>query len=233
MLTAGEGESILAGFLKEFEETLPINMKLAYLPAIARVRLRLTASGPDEIAMQKMLDEKFEEMRRLLPSELIASLEDEPFEAVIGRLLKERNHTLSTAESCTGGYLAHLITTVPGSSAYFIGSVISYSNEVKVKQLGVSAETIREHGAVSEKTVREMAAGALELFKTDLAVATSGIAGPEGGTPEKPVGTIWLAVGNKNGLQTQKLQLGKDRLRNIQYTAFHALNMVRLFLREV
>ena len=125
-----------------------------------------------------------------------------------------------------------MITTVPGSSNYFMGSVISYSNEVKMRQLGVKEETLKEFGAVSEQTVKEMVAGALDLLRTDIAIATSGIAGPDGGTPEKPVGTIWLAVGDKNRIETKKLQLGKDRLRNIQYTGLYALNLLRLFLRN-
>jgi PncC family amidohydrolase len=150
-------------------------------------------------------------------------------ETAIGKLLKEKNLTLSTAESCTGGYLAHLITSVPGASAYFAGSVISYSNAVKMNQLNVREETLREHGAVSEQTVREMVAGALDLLKTDLAIAVSGIAGPDGGTPEKPVGTVWIAVGNGSAIETRMLKLGKDRMRNIQYSAIHALNMLRLF----
>jgi competence/damage-inducible protein CinA-like protein len=229
LLTAGEGESYIATILADFEESLPASLKLAYLPRIGQVRLRLTAAGTDEKAMLKLLNEKFDEMEGLLPPELIAGYEDDVLESAIGKLLKEKNLTLSTAESCTGGYLAHLITSVPGASAYFAGSVISYSNAVKMNQLNVREETLREHGAVSEQTVREMVAGALDLLKTDLAIAVSGIAGPDGGTPEKPVGTVWIAVGNGSAIETRMLKLGKDRMRNIQYSAIHALNMLRLF----
>jgi len=230
VLTAGEGESYIAKILTDFEEKMPPSLKLAYLPRIGQVRLRLTAAGTDEKAMLKLLNEKFDEMVGLLPSELIAGYEDDLLESAIGKLLKEKNLTLSTAESCTGGYLAHLITSVPGASAYFAGSIISYSNEVKINQLNVSEETLKQHGAVSEQTVREMVAGVLDVLKTDVAIAISGIAGPDGGTPEKPVGTVWIAVGNGSAIETRMLKLGKDRMRNIQYSAIHALNMLRLFM---
>jgi nicotinamide-nucleotide amidase len=218
--------------LADFEENLPSSIRLAYLPRIGQVRLRLTVTGTDEEAMLKLLNEKFDVMEGLLPPELIAGYEDDVLETAIGKLLKEKNLTLSTAESCTGGYLAHLITSVPGASGYFTGSVVSYSNAVKMSQLNVREETLQEHGAVSEQTVREMVAGALIVLKTDLAIAVSGIAGPDGGTPEKPVGTVWIAVGDKNATETRQLKLGKDRLRNIQYSAVHALNMLRLFIRN-
>ncbi|MFQ5446214.1 MAG: CinA family nicotinamide mononucleotide deamidase-related protein [Saprospiraceae bacterium] len=230
LLTAGEAESYIAEKLADFENSLPPAVKLAYLPRIGQVRLRLTVSGTNEEQMQNLLDEKFAEMEGLLPPELVAGYDDDVLEIAIGKLLKSKNLTLSTAESCTGGYLAHLITSVPGSSAYFMGSVISYSNEVKMNQLHVSEKTLREHGAVSEQTVKEMVKGALSLLKTNLAIAVSGIAGPDGGTPEKPVGTVWIAVGDRNTTETHQLKLGKDRLRNIQYSAIHALNMLRLFV---
>ncbi len=232
LLTAGEGESMIAEYLKDFEENLPTYVKLAYLPAIGRVRLRLTVSDANEGFVRKTLDEKFREMEGCLPPVLIAGYDEDTLEGAIGETLRKRGLTLSTAESCTGGYLAHLITAVPGSSDYFLGSVVSYANEVKMRQLGVKEETLKAQGAVSEETVQEMVAGAIRLLQTDIAIATSGIAGPTGGTPEKPVGTIWLAVGNKECIVTKKLQLGKDRIRNIQYTAIHGLNMLRLFLRE-
>ncbi|MBK9015315.1 MAG: CinA family nicotinamide mononucleotide deamidase-related protein [Saprospiraceae bacterium] len=230
LFTAGEGESTLAECLKDFEENLPPQAKLAYLPAIARVRLRLTVSDADPVFVERTLNEKFREMEGLLPPDVIAGQGDDSLESVIGRILKEQNRTLSTAESCTGGYLAHLITTVPGSSAYFLGSVVSYANSVKMNQLGVQEATLREHGAVSEQTVQEMVAGAIRLLGTDVAVATSGIAGPDGGTPEKPVGTVWIAVGDGQRTVTRKLQLSKNRLVNIQYSAYYALNLLRLFL---
>ena len=229
LLTVGEGESRLAERITDFEQNLPEGITLAYLPGISRVRLRLTATGQNLEAIEKRLDEKFAELKSLLPEKLIVGFGEDTLEIALGNLLTEKGLTLATAESCTGGYVAHLITSVPGSSAYFLGSVVSYANEVKMHTLGVKKETLEKHGAVSEETVREMVAGALKLLGTDLAVATSGIAGPGGGTPEKPVGTIWLAVGNRERIVTQKLSLGKDRMRNIQYTAVRALNAVRLF----
>lgn len=230
LLTVGEGESRISEMLSGFEENLPNNVKLAYLPNISRVRLRLTATGTESNSVEKLLDEKFTELQNVLPKALIAATEDILLEVALGKLLKEKGLTLGTAESCTGGYVAHLITSVSGSSAYFMGSALTYSNELKMKLLGVKEETLIQHGAVSEETVREMVAGAVKLLGTDIAVATSGIAGPTGGTPEKPVGTIWLAVGNSKRIVTQKLSLGKDRMRNIQYTAIRALNAVRLFV---
>ena len=233
LLTVGEGESRISEMIQDLEENLPPFIKLAYLPGISRVRLRLTASHKDEGYMIKVLDAKFNELKNLLPSHLIVADEDISLEEALGKLLTKKGLTLSTAESCTGGYVAHLITSVSGSSAYYMGSILSYSNEIKMAQLGVKEETLKEHGAVSEQTVTEMVAGAVKLLKTDISVATSGIAGPTGGTPDKPVGTIWIAVGNGEMVKTFKLNLGNDRERNIQYTAIRALNMVRLFAKEM
>lgn len=233
LLTVGEGESRISEMIKDFEDNLPAHIKLAYLPGISRVRLRLTASHKDESFVNAILDESFNQLKSLLPPHLIVADEDISLEEALGKLLAQKGLTLSTAESCTGGYVAHLITSVSGSSAYYMGSVLSYSNEIKMELLGVKEETLREHGAVSEETVKEMVAGALQLLKTDIAVATSGIAGPTGGTPDKPVGTIWIAVGNKEKVNTFQLSLGNDRERNIQYTAIRALNMVRLFAEDV
>ena len=230
LLTVGEGESRIAEMINDFEENLPLYIKLAYLPGISRVRLRLTASHADEHFVNTSLDEAFTTLKSLLPPHLIVADEDITLEQALGKLLIEKGLSLSTAESCTGGYVAHLITSVPGSSAYYMGSILSYSNEIKMAQLGVKETTLKEHGAVSEQTVKEMVTGALKVLKTDIAVATSGIAGPTGGTPEKPVGTIWIAVGNNEKTVTHQLSLGNDRERNIQYTAIRALNMVRLFV---
>ena len=231
ILTVGDGESRIAKMIESVEDNLPEEVKLAYLPGLGAVRLRLTAIGPDEFALQSILDAKAKEIEALIPH-LIFGYDKQTLEEVVGQLLKDRNLQLVTAESCTGGYLAHQLTTVPGSSDYFKGSVVAYSNEIKEKCLDVAPETLKLHGAVSEETVIEMVKGALKLLEADIAVAISGIAGPGGGTPEKPVGTIWLAVGNKKNVKTRKLQLGKDRLRNIQYASTQALNMIRKFLLE-
>ncbi len=232
LLTVGEGESRISNMIKGFEESLPEFIKLAYLPGISRVRLRLSISHEDEILMNGFLDEKFNELKSLLPAHLIVADKDIPLEVALGQLFKQKGLTLSTAESCTGGYIAHMITSVPGSSAYYMGSIISYSNEIKMNQLGVKEKTLKEHGAVSEQTVKEMVGGALSLLKTDIAIATSGIAGPDGGTPDKPVGMIWIAIGNKKQVETFKLRLGNDRTRNIQYASIRALNMARLFAQN-
>ncbi len=229
LLTVGEGESKISEMIKGFEEGLPDFIKLAYLPGISRVRLRLSSSHEDESFLNGYLDQKFNELKSLLPNHLIVADTDITLEEALGLVFKEKNLSLSTAESCTGGYVAHMITSVSGSSAFYMGSILSYSNDIKMNQLGVQGKTLEEHGAVSEETVKEMVKGALSLLKTDIAIATSGIAGPGGGTPQKPVGTIWIAVGNEETVETYKLSLGNDRTRNIQYTAVRALNMARLF----
>ena len=147
-------------------------------------------------------------------------------------LLTERKETLSTAESCTGGCLAHLITSISGSSNYYLGSVISYSNDIKMQELEVSSANLEKFGAVSKQVVEQMAKGARKKFKTDYSLATSGIAGPNGGTKEKPVGTIWIALASKKGIQSKLLHLGEHRGRNIRRTALAALNMLRLELTD-
>lgn len=230
LLTAGTGETQLASMIEDFENSLPANVHLAYLPSLGQVKLRLTAHGTDQAEIESLLEQKKEELLDLV-REHVYGFEEDTLEAAVGRMLKSENMTLSTAESCTGGYIAHLITSVPGSSAYYMGSIISYDNALKINQLKVSVETLQHFGAVSEQTVKEMVTGALRTLKTDVAIATSGIAGPDGGTPEKPVGTIWIAVGNKDRVITHKLTLGKDRLKNIEYTGNFALDMLRRFLR--
>ncbi|MFK8101469.1 MAG: competence/damage-inducible protein A [Saprospiraceae bacterium] len=229
VLTAGEGESRINARISDFELGLPSELKLAFLPSLGKVRLRLTARGADEQQLNQLLTQKVEELKELLP-DLIFGYGEDTLEAAIGRLLVAQKKTLSTAESCTGGYLAHRITSIAGASAYFKGSIIAYDNQVKIDQLAVPATILETEGAVSEKTVIAMVRGAVTRLGTDIAVATSGIAGPTGGTEEKPVGTIWIAVGNQTEYQTLKLQLGKDRLKNIEYTANSALNMIRKFL---
>ncbi len=229
ILTIGDGESRIAARIEDFETNLPENVKLAFLPNLGMVRLRLSATGDDESTIHQLLDEKVEELKLLIPH-LIFGYEKDTIQNAVGRLLVENGKTIGIAESCTGGYIAHMITSVPGASAYFNGGVVTYSNKLKEKVLNVSPETIEKHGAVSEETVREMVKGALEITQADITVAVSGIAGPGGGSPEKPVGTIWLAIGDKNSTQTLKLQLWKDRIKNIEYTGVVSLNMIRKFL---
>jgi len=232
ILTVGEGESRIADLIDPFIEALPANIKMAYLPGTGQVRLRLTGTGDDENELNALLDKKVEELKPLI-AELVFGFEKEKLEEVVGRMFLEKGKTLATAESCTGGFLAHKITSIPGSSAYFMGSVIAYSNAVKMNQLSVKPNTLKNHGAVSEETVKEMMQGALDLLKTDLAIAISGVAGPDGGTPEKPVGTIWIAIGDKNNTKTYQLNLWKDRMKNIEYTTTVALNVIRKFLLEL
>ncbi len=199
ILTQGIGESYLSELIKEWEENLPANMKLAYLPQPGIVRLRLTAYGESKEKTLQEIDRQVKTLQQLIPG-LIFGYGNDTMEQVVGRLLKEKHATLSTAESCTGGYLAHMITSVPGSSEYYLGSVIAYSNEVKHEFLGVKEESLNLFGAVSEQVVKEMAEGARQHLKTDFAVSISGIAGPDGGTLEKPVGTVWIAVASKTGI---------------------------------
>ncbi len=227
--TAGEGESRIAERLDDFENHLPDGMKLAYLPNLGQVRLRLTYSADTDAEVNTALDAKAAELEALLPNIIYGRGEDE-LEAVLGRMLQERNLLIGTAESCTGGYIAHRISSVPGASAWFGGSIVSYSNAMKMRVLGVQESTLQQHGAVSEATVREMVQGALETMPVDVAIAVSGIAGPGGGTPEKPVGTIWMAIGNRNRIQTHLVKAGKDRLKNIQYAGTMALELTRRFL---
>ncbi|MEM9919053.1 MAG: competence/damage-inducible protein A [Bacteroidota bacterium] len=231
ILTVGEGESRIARRIESVEANLPAHIKLAFLPGMGQVRLRLTGRGNDENTLKEELNKEVAAIEELIP-ELIFGYGIETLEQVVGRMLKAEGLTVATAESCTGGHLAHRITSVPGSSAYFQGSVIAYANDVKMKLLGVSETTLRAHGAVSESTVIEMVEGACKALGTDLAMATSGIAGPGGGTPEKPVGTIWMAAGRPGQINTLKLSLGKDRVRNIHYTSTQTLNLLRKFLLE-
>lgn len=226
LLTAGQGESLLAEMLVDFESRLPENIKLAYLPNFGMVKLRLTAREETAAAAEALVQPVFENLQSIVKEYLVAT-EDIGLEVVVGRLLKEHNQSLSTAESCTGGYIAQLLTSQPGASAWYRGSVVAYDNRVKEEVLGVTPETLATKGAVSEETVREMVSGALKLLKTDFALAVSGIMGPDGGTPEKPVGTVWIAAGNRHEIRTRQLQLRFDRHRNITQTATWALDWLR------
>ncbi len=227
--TQGVGESRLMEMISEWEDALPANFKLAYLPQPGIVRLRLTASGNSRESVMEQLDEQVKGLRSQIP-DLIFGYDNETLEEVVGKLLRQRQATLSTAESCTGGYISHLITSVPGSSDYFRGSVVAYANEAKQEFLGVSQESLKNYGAVSEQVVTEMVAGARKRFGTDYALATSGIAGPGGGTPEKPVGLVWIALASNRGVLTKKAMYGEHRGRNIRRSALDALNMLRLEL---
>jgi competence/damage-inducible protein CinA C-terminal domain len=225
--TIGIGESFLAEKIVEWERSLPEYIKLAYLPGLSQVRLRLTAYGTDREQLQR---ENLAWAERLKPlvGEYIFGYGNDDLEVVLGRSLRESKLTLAVAESCTGGHLAHMITSVPGSSSYFIGGIVAYANEIKIKELGVQQSTLKQYGAVSEQTVIEMAQGVRKKFGTDIGLSTSGIAGPDGGTPEKPVGNVWIAYADKDKTVTRKLQLSKDRLLNIRMTSNLILNLLRI-----
>ncbi|MBS1746642.1 MAG: CinA family nicotinamide mononucleotide deamidase-related protein [Bacteroidetes bacterium] len=230
LTTAGIGESALADKIKDFENNLPKHIKLAYLPNHGFVRLRLTTQG-EKSEVENDLENYFERLKAAV-KEFMAIEEDISFEILLGRLLKEKNKTVSTAESCTGGYIAHLITSIAGSSDYFMGSVVSYDNSIKENVLGVQQSTIEKDGAVSEATAREMVKGVLQIMQTDYAVAVSGIMGPGGGSSEKPVGTVWMAVGNKKRTETKMMKFRFDRKRNIELTAINALHFLCTFVKN-
>ena len=232
LLTSGIGESMLADMIIDFENELPKNIKLAYLPSYGMVRLRLTATGENTVVVDESIEEQFAELKKLTTEFLVTDV-DETMEKTVGKLLVKTKKTMSTAESCTGGYIAHLITAMPGSSAFYNGSVVSYSNEVKQNVLQVKKDTLDEVGAVSEEVVKEMAMGALKNIGTDYTIAVSGIMGPDGGVPDKPVGTVWVCVGSREKLVTNKFSFRFDRERNIRLTALNSLNMLRKFILEI
>ena len=215
-------ESVLAEKLEPWEVALPSCIKLAYLPKPGLIRLRLTGRGQDRQEVETCLNVESAKLEAILGEDILDE-EDTPIEILIGELLKKKKLTLSTAESCTGGSIAARVTSVAGSSEYFKGSVVAYSNEVKMKLLGVSMETLEKKGAVSEETVIEMVKGAMKALKTDCAVATSGIAGPGGGTKEKPVGTVWIAAAYKNEIVAMKQEGDEGRKGNVEKAIQNAL----------
>jgi len=229
--TVGIGESDLAEIIVDWENNLPENIKLAYLPSLAQVKLRLTAFGDASKQVENEVKQQIASLKKLV-SKYIYGYDKDQLQEVVGQMLLKSNQNIAVAESCTGGYISHLITSTPGSSGYFRGAITPYQNDIKVNMLHVNSETIFEHGAVSEETVTEMAENVRKLYHTDLGLATSGIAGPGGATPEKPVGTIWIAVSDGKKTTTKKLQLWKDRELNIKSTAIALLNMTRLRLLE-
>ena len=226
VLTQGIGESFLAKMIEDWENSLAPDIKLAYLPSPGIVRLRLSMRGTDKMMMEAKIAEKVAELQKLIPV-YIWGEGKETLEENVGKLLKERNKTLSTAESCTGGLIAHRITSVPGSSGWFTGSVIAYDNQMKIKMLAVNAQVLEMQGAVSKEVVEEMASGVQKILQTDYAIAVSGIAGPDGGTDEKPVGTVWIAVAGPQGVVSRKFLFGDERMRNIQRSSTAALAMLR------
>lgn len=231
LLTAGIGESFLAEQIAHIEDILPAHIKLAYLPKLGQVRLRLSAYGNNQLALETEVKTIATEIKKVIAPYLIVD-GDIPFEKVILDMMESRNLKLVLAESCTGGYLAHQITQHPGSSTVFAGSAVAYSYELKESMLGVKHETLNQHGAVSAEVVGEMARGAIDRYPADYAVAISGIAGPDGGLPEKPVGTVWIAVANKTKTISKKFLFGKKRKENIERSAVNALIMLHKLLKE-
>ena len=204
-------------------------MKLAYLPHYGTVRLRITATGNDKNKLELEIEKEFAVLKELVKEWLVAD-EDFTIQQTVAKILKERKQTAGTAESCTGGYIAHLLSRDPGSSSNYKGSIISYDNDVKKEVLHVKKETLETVGAVSEETVTQMVKGALDQLKCDYVIATSGIMGPDGGTEQKPVGMVWIAVGNDQKIEAEKFQFRFDRSRNIEVTALAALNKLRKFI---
>ena len=232
IMTTGVGESALAEKIEDWEISLPNNIKLAYLPQPGIVRLRLSASGKNKYEIENMVLAKCKELKSIIPN-IIFGYDDISLEEVVGKQLNSLKLSLSTAESCTGGYIAHLITSIAGSSSYFKGSIVSYSNEVKENQLGVNSSTLIEKGAVSREVIEQMALGGRTKLKTNYCIATSGIAGPEGGSTDKPIGTIWIALATPTGVKSKLYHFGEHRGRNIRRSALMALNMLRLELKEL
>ncbi len=231
ILTAGLGESFLAQEIADIEDALPKYIKLAYLPKLGQLRLRLSATGNDETKLRAEVASFTNQLVERLGKYVIQT-DDVPFEKAILDIMAENRLTLSVAESCTGGYISHLFTQHAGSSAVFQGGGVTYSNELKKLILGVKESTLLAFGAVSEATVKEMALGALKNFDTDYAIAVTGVAGPDGGTAEKPVGTVWIAVANKNGIEAKLYNFTSMRTQNIERSAVAAFTILFAQLKQ-
>lgn len=231
IMTQGVGESFLAKKIEDWENSLPKNIKLAYLPQPGIVRLRLSANGENKAKCEKIIADLVEKLK-LLIGDLIFGYDDILLEEAVGESLKLHQKTVATAESCTGGYIAHLFTSIAGSSNYFKGSAVTYANEIKENILDVSHDDLEKQGAVSETVVKQMALGAKAKFGTDYAIATSGIAGPDGGTEDKPVGTTWIAIAGPKGVLAKKYHFGEHRGRNIRRAALTALFLLKKTVEE-
>lgn len=229
ILTQGIGESFLAEKIKDIEDAFPAGFKLAYLPNLSAVRLRISAVGNNKEELQTTIAGLSARLEERL-ADYIWGFDADLLEAVIGHLLREQNATVCSAESCTGGLIAHRIVSIAGASDYFVGSIVSYSDEMKIKLLGVNKNTLQQFGAVSEETVREMTQGALKNLGATYAIGVSGIAGPAGATEEKPVGTVWIAVGRKDNIVAKKFVFPGNRERNMELSAINALSMLRKFI---
>jgi nicotinamide-nucleotide amidase len=232
ILTVGEGESYLAERIADIEDSLPAHIKLAYLPKLGSVRLRLSGQGEYEAELSTEINGYAAKIVERV-GDFVVAREDIPLEKAILNYMAQKDLTLSVAESCTGGYLSHLLTQHAGSSKVFLGGAVSYSNGLKESVLGVKHDTLEQYGAVSEETVIEMVDGALANFKSDFAVAITGIAGPDGGTPDKPVGTVWIAVASGRETISRKFTFGNKRQQNIERSATSALYLLNILLKDV
>ena len=226
--TVGIREAVLAETIQDLADNLPPGVKLAYLPSLGTVKLRLTGRGFSQEGFREAVRPFREALHERIGS-YIYGYDGDTLQARLGSLLEARQATLATAESCTGGYLGHLLTSVPGSSAYFTGGLLTYTNALKQQALGVSPETLEHHGAVSEETVHEMVAGLLERWHTTYGIAISGVAGPGGGTAHKPVGTVCIAVGDRQQITTKYFRFFKDRQKNTHMAAIMGMDMLRRY----
>jgi len=229
LLTAGIGESFLAELILDFENAIPSFIKLAYLPNYGMVRLRLTGTGSNGVALDKILDEQFE-LLKIKVADYLVTDEDDTMEVVVGKLLKAKHQTVATAESCTGGYIGHLLSKHAGSSTFYTGGIISYDNRIKTEFLDVPTSILQTVGAVSKEAVEQMAIAVREKMNTDYAISVSGIMGPTGNTDEKPLGMVWVGVANKEKVVSKVFYLRFDRQRNIEITATQAINLLRLLI---
>jgi len=229
IMISGIGESTLAIKLENWENQLPKYVKVAYLPSPGLIRLRLGITNKPATESHNKLETEIKKLYKIIPKNIVSDTEVS-LQEIIGKLLNNSNKTIATAESCSGGNIAKMITSVPGCSQYFKGSIIAYSNEIKTKLLNVNKQIIQEYGAVSKQVVEAMAIGACKKLNTDYAIATSGIAGPEGGTLNKPVGYIWIAISDSNNTISKVFQFGKEREVNIKRTSIAALNMLREYI---
>ncbi len=231
--TFGIPESTLSDFLNDWEDNLPKDIKLAYLPNPALgIRLRLSVYNGSREESSKRINLFAEELKSLLTTDIYYGEDSDTLESVVSKRLRESGKKITFAESCTGGRLTSLITSIPGSSQIFNGGIVCYSNDIKVSALGVKEETLKNHGAVSKECAQEMAEGAKNIFGSDYAVATTGIAGPTGGTNEKPVGTIWIAIAGPYKIHSIEARFFGDRERNIIRFSSEALNFVRKILEK-
>ena len=226
IMTTGIGESFLADKIKDWEDALPDFLSLAYLPQYGMVRLRLSGRHEDARLLHETLDREVAKLVDLI-SEYIFSMQDQPIERTVFDLLNSKGMTFASAESCTGGNIAHVITLIPGSSEVFKGTAVTYATPMKTKVLGVPAEMIEEQGVVSQEVVESMASGVRDLMEADFGVATTGIAGPSGGTEENPVGTVWIGVASAKGVVSKRFNFGKDRENVINRATIAAYEMLR------